>query len=130
MSIGDFSATDQGTDSVLGLILLSRGWRPIDDDRAWEWRPPGGAAPELFAPGACILIDEAAGDYVVEGPSEYDQPTAALRYRTRRELLARLDRIEAWSFPRTAAELDLDHVDLDHLDDDQAVALDAVPSRS
>ena len=125
MSIGEFTTTDQGTDSVLGLILLSRGWRSIDDDRAWEWRHRGDASASLFAPGACILIDEASGDYVVEGPTEYDQPTAALRYHARRELLARLDRIEAWSFPRTAAELDLDHVD-----DDQAVALDAVPSRS
>ncbi len=112
MSIGDSLTTDQGTDSVLGTILLSRGWRPIDDDRAWEWHHHG-PRPErrLFAQGACVLVDEASGDYVVEGPSEYDQPTAALHYRSRRELLDRLDRIEAWTFPQTAIELDADHAD-------------------
>jgi hypothetical protein len=112
LSIGEFWTTDQGTDSVLGTILLSRGWRPIDDDRAWEWPHRGrGTERRLFAPGACVLVDETSGAYVVEGPAEHDRPTTALRYRTRRELLDRLDRIEAWTFPQTAAELDADHAD-------------------
>ncbi|WP_152365574.1 hypothetical protein [Microlunatus speluncae] len=112
MSIGDTHTTDQDTDSVLGAILLSRGWRSIDDHRAWEWCHRGRRPdPRLFATGACVLVDHAAGGYVVEGPLQFDRPTDALRYRSRHELLDRLELIEAWTFPRTAAELDADHAD-------------------
>ncbi len=121
MSIGDSQHTDQDTDSVLGTILLSRGWQSIDDDRAWEWQHRGlPAEPKLFATGACVLVDDAAGDYVVEGPLEFDRPTGALHYRSRCELLDRLELIEGWTFPRTAAEIDADHAD----------ALDGGPSRT
>ncbi|GAB3748832.1 hypothetical protein [Microlunatus parietis] len=108
MPIG--GAGDDAGDLVLAEVLIHRGWSSIIDGQVWEWRgsrPAAGA----FAPGACVLVDDDLGGYVVEGPSQRDEPTDILRYRSRRDLLTRLRVIENWTLPLTAGEVDAEHAE-------------------
>ncbi|MFC7621738.1 hypothetical protein [Microlunatus sp. GCM10028923] len=98
------------SDLVLAEVLINRGWHSIIEGQVWEWHGAGTAA-GAFAHGACVLVDDSRPGYVVEGPSQHDEPTGILRYRSRRELLDRLGMIESWTLPVTAADLDAEHAE-------------------
>ncbi len=98
--------------ALLRQVLRQRGWYE-DLDTPWCWRwpaaPPAGIT--LFRAGPLILFDEEdpALGYLVESPLLHDASAPVLRYRSAPSLINTLDRIETWTYPQQAADIDHHH---------------------
>jgi hypothetical protein len=98
--------------AVLRQVLELRGWdQDPDDPWCWRWSTSAPAGLDLFRAGPLILFDEEDPDlgYLVESPLLYDQAAPILQYRSVETLINNLDRIETWTYPQRAAEIDPHH---------------------
>lgn len=98
--------------ATLRQVLQQRGWHQDPND-PWCWRWPATAPDgvDLFRAGPLILFDEEdpTVGYLVEGPLLHDQDEPILQYQSVDALISTLDRIENWSYPQQAADIDPRH---------------------
>lgn len=98
--------------TTLHQVLRQRGWQQ-DQDIAWCWRwpvtPPDGL--DLFRAGPLIMFDEddPALGFLVESPLLHDTDAPILQYQSVETLINTLDRIEAWTYPQQAGDIDPSH---------------------
>jgi hypothetical protein len=100
--------------AMLRHLLNQRGWYEEPNTTLWLcWRwptsPPDGI--DLFRAGPLIMFDEEDPTlgYLVESPLLHDTDAPVLRYRSVESLINILDRVETWTYPQQAADIDPDH---------------------
>jgi hypothetical protein len=98
--------------ATLHYVLQQRGWHQ-DPEISWCWRwpatPPNGL--NLFRAGPLILFDEEDPNlgYLVESPLLHDTDAPILQYESLEALIHTLDRIETWTYPQQAVDIDPRH---------------------